>query len=953
MNKYVLQPVLFNSFLTGNFLLKKIFALIFFLTLLFAFNTASAQWVSVNSPSSEIFRSLHFVNEETGWASTATGVYKTINGGMSWTSSQLTPSSPFTIGATYFINMNTGFATTEIRIYKTTNGGSNWNEVSTNGLGLGEFVFINSTTGFAIGSNTRVYKTTNTGDNWTNVLIAPVPLNSVYFINANTGWIVGNDGYFAKTTNNGANWVPQDLGSSLDFSSIAFTDINNGRLLANDKFITTTDGGNSWFFTSILPGTLYNQFFINADMGWIAGSNSIFFTSNRGTSWLNQSDGLSFELSSVLPGYMYCGGFGTRRKTTNYGFNLTPPSNLTASPASASQINLSWTASDYADKYLIERSPNGATGWTPLDSVNGDVTTYQNTGLNSDQGYYYRVYDKKLYFTSGYSNVASARTYMNSPALFFPENSAVIPAILPLQWSTVTNGFFYTVQVASDSNFSNLVYSTTITGTSVVPANIQNSTKYYWHTKVSKLDGSNESQYSTHRSFIYQNPNYGHNISSGNDLYYFANSTNGANPSPSKPSYNWRDTSGSVNLILNTVAIVTPSAGNRDDGRFDITGKLPPGRSIRFFGTNYTNFYIGTNGIIAFAPFTPGGEGYLQPSGPMPSSFITNAVFPCWKDLNFADTDVPVNRLCYKVTSDELIITYMRAPNYNAGIDVNDYVSFQIIIKHSSSPVANSKIEIMYNYDQTGSSFITKYNNNTLAPNLIGIQGNNSSSQFFQYRYLNSTPQLISPGPMFSSPLALAFGPDENTLPVELASFTSTVNANNVELNWSTASEENNSGFEVERCELSVVNRAWKKVGFVQGNGTTMETKNYSYEDRNVQSGNYKYRLKQIDYNGNFEYHELSGEVIVGVPTKHALSQNYPNPFNPVTKINFEIPNNSKVVLQVFDVTGKLVSELMNKELQAGYYKVDFNGANFASGIYFYRLVANDFIQTKKMLLVK
>ena len=186
-------------------------------------------------------------------------------------------------------------------------------------------------------------------------------------------------------------------------------------------------------------------------------------------------------------------------------------------------------------------------------------------------------------------------------------------------------------------------------------------------------------------------------------------------------------------------------------------------------------------------------------------------------------------------------------------------------------------------------------------------------------------------------------------LPVELSSFTSLINNRDVTLNWSTSSEVNNSGFDIERSS----NGTWSKVGNVSGNGTTNSAMNYSYTDRGLTSGNYSYRLKQIDFNGNFEYFNLSNEVNIGVPAAYELSQNYPNPFNPSTSISFNIPTDGIVSLKLFDMSGKEVSTLVNEVKTAGYYSVNFNAANLTSGIYFYELRADNFSAVKKMMLVK
>ena len=188
-------------------------------------------------------------------------------------------------------------------------------------------------------------------------------------------------------------------------------------------------------------------------------------------------------------------------------------------------------------------------------------------------------------------------------------------------------------------------------------------------------------------------------------------------------------------------------------------------------------------------------------------------------------------------------------------------------------------------------------------------------------------------------------------LPVELSSFTSAVNANKVTLNWSTVTEHNNSGFDIERAVSG--SNTYSKVGNVAGHGNSNTTVNYTYSEINVASGRYNYRLKQIDYNGNIKYYDLSSEVIVGVPTKYDLSQNYPNPFNPTTKISYTIPVDGKVSIKLFDMTGKEVAQIVNTLQTAGYYSVEFNASSLSSGTYFYTIEANNFVATKKMMLVK
>ena len=189
------------------------------------------------------------------------------------------------------------------------------------------------------------------------------------------------------------------------------------------------------------------------------------------------------------------------------------------------------------------------------------------------------------------------------------------------------------------------------------------------------------------------------------------------------------------------------------------------------------------------------------------------------------------------------------------------------------------------------------------------------------------------------------------TLPVELSSFTASAINRDIVLNWSTATEKNNKGFEIERKFLTSDN--WNKAGYAAGNGTSNVSHDYTFVDKNLASGTYKYRLKQTDFNGNFEYHNLNSEVIVGVPNSLKLMQNYPNPFNPSTIINFDLPAAGYVALKVFSTSGEEVATLVNGTRPAGYYSVNFNASHFSSGIYFYRLEANGVSKVMKMAFVK
>lgn len=191
-------------------------------------------------------------------------------------------------------------------------------------------------------------------------------------------------------------------------------------------------------------------------------------------------------------------------------------------------------------------------------------------------------------------------------------------------------------------------------------------------------------------------------------------------------------------------------------------------------------------------------------------------------------------------------------------------------------------------------------------------------------------------------------------VPVELTSFTADITGTRVNLNWITATESNNFGFEVQRSKSE---GEFQAIGFVKGNGTSTEMNYYSYSDADLSEGVYNYRLKQIDLDGTFEYsNAVFAEVVT--PDVYSLEQNYPNPFNPSTKIYFSLAVDSKVNLKVFNVLGQEVTTLYNNDLSAGVHYITFNANNLNSGVYLYRLEAHgadgtNFVEVKKMILTK
>lgn len=268
---------------------------------------------------------------------------------------------------------------------------------------------------------------------------------------------------------------------------------------------------------------------------------------------------------------------------------------------------------------------------------------------------------------------------------------------------------------------------------------------------------------------------------------------------------------------------------------------------------------------------------------------------------------------------------------------------------------------IVDEYMMNGTPLGVYHNNAFIGPFAVGTLATDSTFQTFcdsiytenvevfsgRWNYYNSSLKMLT-----LLMLTGNFIKAQYVLPVELNSFSYSIESNNVKLNWITSAEYNNSGFQLER-KNNLENSNWKTLGFVNGAGSSNNLKEYNFLDKNLNSGIYKYRLKQIDFNGNYEFFNLSSDVQIGIPEITKLFNNYPNPFNPETNISFSLAHKGKISLKVFDITGKEVMNISEEELNEGYYTYKINMLKFPSGIYFYRLETGNIFISKKMILLK
>lgn len=238
--------------------------------------------------------------------------------------------------------------------------------------------------------------------------------------------------------------------------------------------------------------------------------------------------------------------------------------------------------------------------------------------------------------------------------------------------------------------------------------------------------------------------------------------------------------------------------------------------------------------------------------------------------------------------------------------------------------------------------------------------GDNPFTKLYYNDHSTPTPQTVK---ISEGNLTYSMTNGTALLPVELSAFNISTQGRNVNLIWRTESESNSYIFEIERASSSTLsNCEWKKIGSIAAAGNSSSIKEYSYTDTKLNSGTYSYRLKMIDNDGTFEYSAVA-ETEINLPKEYALSQNYPNAFNPATRIDYQLPFDSKVTIELYSITGERAATIINEVMSAGYYNavINTNELNLASGVYIYRMTAKNIevpnsetvIMNKKLMLMK
>ncbi len=294
--------------------------------------------------------------------------------------------------------------------------------------------------------------------------------------------------------------------------------------------------------------------------------------------------------------------------------------------------------------------------------------------------------------------------------------------------------------------------------------------------------------------------------------------------------------------------------------------------------------------------------------------------------------------------------------NFTSGIFSNAYAGARCVnSKHSNNTSESDYINRYWKLSQSGiSSFSCDVSFQYNHSDVIGDENNLfcahwDGTNWTLLNVVDASSNILSGTVTSFSDFS---GGNSSALPVELVSFKAEVIDENVFLSWQTATEINNYGFDVERKTLTDGLNNWVTIGFANGSGNSNSPRNYFFMDKNIHSGKYSYRLKQIDNNGSFKYLKEI-EVEQNKPLTFLLNQNYPNPFNPSTTISFTIPVDGQVNLILYNVIGQKIRTLINDYRKAGSYEIKFSSSELCNGTYFYKLSAGNFSEIKKMILLK
>ena len=793
----------------------------------------------------------------------------------------------------------------------------------------------------------RLFPLESTGI-WTELSpgIPRVTYFGVHFINANTGWAAGNLGAVIKTTNGGDSWEVKETNTT---TLLLKVHSYNGQIVIATGYdgiiLRSDDGGKT--FTQIPSGTtndLWGVQMLNDTLGFVCGLNqTLLRTTDSGLNWQSIAAGLNahywaIEFLDEQYGMIACGG-GKVLRTTDGGSSWAQTQAGDASDLYAIDIidSLHITAAGYLGKNVY--SSDGGLSWV------------QNAALQHNELNSIRFIDENTGYTIGTYQGESwgiRKTTNRGQNWFNPP----IGNLSEWELELLPDGVGYSVG-------SNLMINKTTSGYDNWGGLFLNAAfvDVYFTDELTgySADGrwTGGPLYKTTDGGLswFGLPNFPSYAFTGSlRCVIFTDSLTGFGGGMPARIVKTTDAGNSWYVVnrtgltdtiglINRIYFINPTTGwavttrggilKTTDAGENWFAQLEAGSFVIFQNIYFVDSLIGWTANLVQWPFktTNGGSTWVQQTNL--NIFSLTDIYFSNSDTGYAASTSATNPGLYKTI--------------NSGLNWS-------LVSGINSPRTFGYFPEKYHWLVHGFGgyvYETRDGGNTFTD-----ISNDVPSAFIKF----SAPLNYLGYAVGSLGLVLRYF-DSTYVPVELISFYSETINNKVILSWLTASEINNKGFEVEKSESD--SQVWQRIGFVHGNGTTTEEHSYTFVDFTNEPGYYFYRLKQVDYDGSFEYSKIVC-VIIERPSVFLLLQNYPNPFNPISTIKYDLPaslnpfkGGTLVNLVIYDILGRRVKVLVNEIQQAGRYEVQFDASDLSSGVYIYQLIAEKYISSKKMILIK
>lgn len=787
-----------------------------------------------------------------------------------------------------------------------------WQNPKPNGNDYNDAIYFSDGKIMLFGNSGVILRSTNGGNTWQTQYVDSVG-RSIYeadFVDNNNGYIVGTSGLMMKTTDGGNSWTNVSNGSTTTLWYVDFFDANTGLITgASGTVLRTTDGGATWNSHNHGTATNYAIHYVNANLVYLGSSSSttgrLIRSTDGGVTWADITANVGFTGSPTVRGVHFINADTGWISTTLYDVYKT-------TNAGTSWVNQGdyGTGTFYEVKFFnandglmagatgrIYKTSNGGTTW---DSIQSSATlNMYGLGLKGLMG---EMFDGQSAVVAGEAGTVLVTT--DKGATWAAKYSSVTQELMRRHFMlSGTTGYTVGGSASTTAGFGD-VLKTTDGGSTWI-----------------KMPGStNYRLYS-----IYMNDvNNGFVGSRGPDGIF--KTTDGGNtftqltPGAATSTGIWYD----IEFANATTGFAGGSSGvlvkTADGGT--TWSALAPG-----FGTSVIYDMTMTD---ANTLYICGSSGKVSKSTDQGATFTpqTTGTTSALYAIQFVNSNLGYfcgsSGRVHKTTDGGATWTQLTTTGITATLYAVEFLN------ESIGWIAGSG----------GKAYFTTDGGNVWSP-IKSVLGSTITIYDIAakdgFLWMTGTDGTIIRG--YADPL----------IPVELESFAASVNETEVTLNWITATETNNRGFELERKSS---NSNFELVAFIAGKGNASEKNYYSFNDNLSLGGKYWYRLKQIDLDGSFTY---SNEVSVDInqPVEYSLQQNYPNPFNPVTTINYSLPMEGLVRITIYNSLGEKVAQLVNEIKIAGHHSVQFDASKHSSGLYFYKLESAEFSSVKKMTILK